>query len=209
MAGPGTKVERAPEQLPGRLAALEQADQAQAWRTGARRLAYESAYLGIEEVQFQRPDGYQGCYYCLDVPGHGAMVAACHQGKILLVREYRLPLDRIVWGLPGGRSDSGDDAEATARRELEEETGLIIDGPLRPLTCLVPSAAVTNHTIHTFAARVVDPAALTRQQSEIAGLHWLSLAEVEALLQNDSILDAPSQTAILQLLLFHRDWLLS
>ncbi len=178
-----------------------------AWRKGAGRLAYQSPFLGIEEVAFQRPDGYQGCYYCLDVPGHGAMIAACHKGKILLVREYRLPLDRIVWGLPGGRSESGDDAEATARRELEEETGLVIDGALRPLTRLVPSAAVTKHTIHTFAARVVDPAALVRQESEIASLHWLTLAEVEALLQNDGILDAPSQTALLQLLLFHRDWL--
>lgn len=190
-----------------RLAALEQADQALAWQTGARHLAYNSPFLGIEEVQFQRPDGYQGCYYCLDVPGHGAMVAACHGGKILLVREYRLPLDRIVWGLPGGRSESGDDGEATARRELEEETGLVIDGPLRALTRLVPSAAVTKHTIHAFAARVVDPNSLKRQESEIASLHWLSLAEVEALLQTDGIWDAPSQTALLQLLLFHRDWL--
>ncbi len=190
-----------------RLAALDQADQAQAWRVGARRLAYESPFLGIEEVQFERPDGYQGCYYCLDVPGHGAMVAACHGGKILLVREYRLPLDRVVWGLPGGRSESGDAAEATAKRELEEETGLVIDGPLRALTQLVPSAAVTNHTIHLFAARVRDPEALQRQESEIASLHWLSVAEVESLLRTDGVLDAPSQAGLLQLLLFHRDWL--
>ncbi len=135
------------------------------------------------------------------------MVAACHQQCILLVREYRLPLGRIVWGLPGGRSEPGDDPQLTVKRELAEETGLEVAGPLLPLTRLVPSAAVTNHTIHCFAARVRDASALKRQESEIASLHWLSLADVESLLQNDGILDSPSQTALLNLLLFHRGWL--
>lgn len=190
-----------------RLRALEASDQDRAWQqTGPSRLGYRSPFLGIEETPFVRPDGVDGTYYCLEVPGHGAMVVACHQQRILLVREYRLPLGRIVWGLPGGRSEPGDDPEATLRRELAEETGLSIAGPLLPLAQLVPSAAVTRHTIHCFAARVVDAGALKRQESEIASLHWLSRAEVESLLQTNGIEDGPSQVALLQLLLFHRAW---
>ena len=193
--------------LSARLRELEAQDQDLAWQQGAGHLAYHSPFLGICETPFQRPDGAGGIYYSLEVPGHGAMVAACHRQRILLVREYRLPLGRIVWGLPGGRSEPGDDPEATIRRELVEETGLEVAGPLLPLTRLVPSAAVTAHTIHCFAARVQQVSALKRQESEIASLHWLSLAEVESLLRSDGILDSPSQTGLLHLLAFHRDWL--
>lgn len=189
------------------MRSLEASDQDRVWQqTGQSRMAYQSPFLGITETAFKRPDGVTGTYYSLEVPGHGAMVAACHQGRVLLVREYRLPLGAIVWGLPGGRSDPGDDPEATLRRELSEETGLVVNGPLLPLTRLVPSAAVTNHTIHCYAVRVADISSLERQDSEIASLHWLSLPEIESLLRSVDVLDAPSQAALLHLLLFHRAW---
>ena len=44
-------------------------------------------------------------------------------GRIVLVRQYRAPIDRETWELPAGSIDAGEPAEAAARRECEEETG--------------------------------------------------------------------------------------
>jgi ADP-ribose diphosphatase len=44
-------------------------------------------------------------------------------GRIVLVRQYRPPIDRETWELPAGSIDTGETPEAAARRECEEETG--------------------------------------------------------------------------------------
>jgi ADP-ribose pyrophosphatase len=44
-------------------------------------------------------------------------------GRVVLVRQYRAPLDRELWELPAGSLEPGESAEAAARRECEEEIG--------------------------------------------------------------------------------------
>ena len=53
----------------------------------------------------------------------GASVIVLGPGGVLMVERARPPLQGL-WSFPGGRSEAGEDAEATARRELLEETGL-------------------------------------------------------------------------------------
>jgi len=52
-----------------------------------------------------------------------AVLATTPQKQIILTREYRHGLGRIVHSLPGGTARNGESAEACARRELMEETG--------------------------------------------------------------------------------------
>ena len=42
-------------------------------------------------------------------------------GRVVLVRQYRAPIDRMTWELPAGSLDEGESAEAAALRECEEE----------------------------------------------------------------------------------------
>jgi ADP-ribose pyrophosphatase len=46
-------------------------------------------------------------------------------GRVVIVRQYRAPLDRELWEFPAGRLDEGESAEDAARRECEEEIGLV------------------------------------------------------------------------------------
>jgi len=87
----------------------------------------------------------------------GIGVAELRPGAVLLVRRGRPP-NRGAWSLPGGAQELGETAEAAARRELLEETGLAV-GPLM-LAANVdsihrdPDGQVRYHyTILDFAAR--------------------------------------------------------
>jgi ADP-ribose diphosphatase len=42
-------------------------------------------------------------------------------GRVVLVRQYRAPIDRMMWEFPAGSVDEGESAENAARRECEEE----------------------------------------------------------------------------------------
>lgn len=55
--------------------------------------------------------------------GAAVMLAVDEDDNILLVRQYRLPVDRKLWELPAGTVDQGEKPLATAKRELMEETG--------------------------------------------------------------------------------------
>jgi ADP-ribose pyrophosphatase len=46
-------------------------------------------------------------------------------GRVVLVRQYRAPIDRPLWELPAGSVDEGESSEAAARRECEEEIGRV------------------------------------------------------------------------------------
>jgi ADP-ribose pyrophosphatase len=50
-------------------------------------------------------------------------VAETSDNQIVLVKQYRAAVDKITTELPSGYVDPGEDPEAAARRELEEETG--------------------------------------------------------------------------------------
>ena len=56
-------------------------------------------------------------------------------GRVVIVQQYRAPLDREMWEFPAGRLDEGESAEDAARRECEEEIGL------RPAAARAPARA--------------------------------------------------------------------
>jgi ADP-ribose pyrophosphatase len=53
------------------------------------------------------------------------LIPAEHDGRLVMIRQYRAPLDREIWEFPAGRVDPGESAEDAARRECEEEIGRV------------------------------------------------------------------------------------
>src|SRR3954452_18931622 len=60
----------------------------------------------------------------------GASVIVLRRGEVLMVERARPPFEGL-WSFPGGRAEPGEDVEATARRELLEETGLAVGNLVR------------------------------------------------------------------------------
>src|ERR687893_3174215 len=56
--------------------------------------------------------------------GSAVMMPVDSKGRILLVKQYRLPARSYMWELPAGRVDQGEKLLQAAKRELREETGL-------------------------------------------------------------------------------------
>jgi ADP-ribose pyrophosphatase len=56
----------------------------------------------------------------------GVIIAAYHKekNKLVIIKQFRIPLNNYVYELPAGLIDPGDDAKSTIGRELMEETGL-------------------------------------------------------------------------------------
>jgi ADP-ribose pyrophosphatase len=75
------------------------------------------------------------------VPFHTA------DNKVVLTREYRVPLADYEYGFPAGLIDPGETIEQTARRELQEETGLTVTRFLKISAPVYSSAGMTDESV--------------------------------------------------------------
>ncbi len=62
-------------------------------------------------------------YYVVEIPESVCAMAITENGKVILVKQYRHPVDEILIELPGGFIDKGEDPQTAIERELLEETG--------------------------------------------------------------------------------------
>ena len=59
-------------------------------------------------------------------------------GRVILIRQYRASIDRVIWEIPAGRVDDGEEPDAAAARECEEEIGLV-PGTIERIRGLYPT----------------------------------------------------------------------
>lgn len=82
-------------------------------------------FLRIDEVSLKSPDGQIAARTVVRVGGAVALIPI-EGDDVVLIRQYRTPLDRALLELPAGKRDvPGEDPRTTANRELAEEVGYV------------------------------------------------------------------------------------
>jgi ADP-ribose pyrophosphatase len=83
----------------------------------------DAGYLSIRRDTIRFPNGHEADRAIVGHPGAVALVVVDDEGRWLLVRQYRHPARRTLLEIPAGTRDDGEAPEATAAREVREETG--------------------------------------------------------------------------------------
>lgn len=112
-------------------------------------------------------------------PGAGCGAAILDdQGRLLLIQRLKEP-EAGAWGLPGGKIDFGERAEDTARREVEEELGIVIE--LTRLACIteIIDAGDGQHWVSPiYEARIVSGDPRNMEPEKHGGWGWFSRDEL-------------------------------
>jgi ADP-ribose pyrophosphatase len=71
---------------------------------------------------------------------------------LVMIRQYRYPLHKVLLEFPAGHIENYEDAEKTARRELLEETGYLAK-EIEELYAYHPSVSISKQLVHIFSAK--------------------------------------------------------
>jgi 8-oxo-dGTP pyrophosphatase MutT (NUDIX family) len=177
---------------------MDPADLPNPWTTLSRRLIYENPWIALREDQVLRPDGQPGIYGVVHFKNRAIGVLPVEDdGSIWLVGQYRYPFGRYSWEIPEGGGSLDEPPETTARRELQEETGLVA-GHLERLPILIHlSNSVSDEEGLLFRATQLHPGLSNPGGDEQLHVRRVAWEEAWAMLMRGQITDSLSVVALL------------
>jgi 8-oxo-dGTP pyrophosphatase MutT (NUDIX family) len=156
------------------------------WKKISSAKLFEHPRISIYEDEVELPNGKKTHYMHFGVMADAAMVIAINDdGKILLQKEYSYPPDEVLFQLPGGAIDPGEDPLQGASRELAEEAGL--SGDLTLLGWFYLHNRRTKQRMFVYEARNVREAHAEKDPEEMFEDHWLTEDEVDQLIKTNEI----------------------
>lgn len=153
--------------------------------------------VAVDEVQL--PNGLTTQRELVFHHGGVGIIAITAENKMVFVRQFRKPLEKVILEIPAGKIDpgEGDQPEVTGRRELEEETAYQCES-LEHLASMYLSPGFSNEMLHLYWARNIKKVAHPKAQDddELIELYELTLAEAEKAIAEQSICDAKTIYAV-------------
>src|SRR5581483_196746 len=173
------------------------------WKTLTSRIAYQSPYLTVREDTVITPGGSEGTYSVVESKPGVLIIAETTNNEIYLIESFRYPLQAWRWEIPGGGIDEGDTPLQAAKKELEEELGLVAHTWLQ-LGDIYPSnnGPLKDHNI-VFLARDLHTAQMHHEAGEaISPPKAVSWETVLSMVRNGEFTDGQSLGA----LLYYKVW---
>ncbi len=127
----------------------------------------------------------------------GVVILAVREDKILLVKQFRYPLREVMFELPAGKLEAGEDPFEAAKRELEEETGYCAN-KWTNLGYVYTSPGYSNEKLYLFKAEDLEFTHCHPDEGEIIQAFEYKYDEVLKMIDNGEINDAKTLCAILR-----------
>lgn len=121
--------------------------------------------------------------------GAAVIVPIRDDGRLVLVKQYRRPVDEEVLEFPAGTLEPGEDPEGCAKRELLEETGHEALS-LERLATVYPAPGYSEEAMHLFLARAVPKGGLALEDDEDLRVVTLTLEELIGMALRGEVRDA-------------------
>jgi len=142
------------------------------------QLEYTSGNAGVREIAVH--------------PGGAVIVAVTAKEKVIFVKQFRYPLQKVILELPAGKLDKGEDPFNCAVRELEEETGYKSNDIVK-LGYIYTTPGFCTETLHIFLVKNLKAGDHNREEGEY-GMEVLeySFKEIDEMIKTGELSDAKS-----------------
>lgn len=128
--------------------------------------------------------------------GGAVLAAVTDEGKMVMVRQFRKPAERVMLEVPAGKIDPGEKPEETARRELAEETGYHAHH-VRLLSDFYPSVGYAEEVLYLYLCTDLTPGETNFDENEAIDIEEYPVEVLHHMVMRGEIHDAKTIIAIL------------
>lgn len=160
------------------------------------KVLYEGRVVTLALQTVELPNGRTSSREIIRHRGAVAILPLHEDGRITLIRQYRLAAGNTLWEIPAGTLEPGEDPRDCAIRELQEEAGLR-PGKLVRLGGVFPAPGYSSEYIHLFVATDLTPSVLQGDDDESIETVVVPLDEALAMVERGEIENAMAVIALL------------
>ena len=129
-------------------------------------------------------------------PGASAVVAIDENNRIIMEKQFRYALNDYLLEIPAGKLDKGEDPLVCAKRELEEETGIIASEWIS-LGTIATSPGFCNEVIHLYVAKGLSKGEIHWDEDEYVEVERYTFDELLQSIKEETIKDSKTLSALL------------
>ncbi|MCP3905222.1 MAG: NUDIX hydrolase [Planctomycetes bacterium] len=153
--------------------------------------------LTVEVRSFTDDDGRAVVREIVHHPGAVVIVPVLDDDRVVLIRNHRIAVDEVLWELPAGTMEPGEEPAATAARELTEETGYAARH-VTALTQFYTSPGFCDELLHVFVAEDLSFVGQDLDAGETIEVVELPRDETLAMIDDGRIRDGKTIAGLLQ-----------
>ncbi|WP_199622989.1 NUDIX hydrolase [Paenibacillus alkalitolerans] len=162
--------------------------------TVSTKQVFEGKIISLQVDEIELPNGAKATREIVKHPGAVAVIAVV-DGKLLVVEQYRKPLERFQVEIPAGKLERGEDPADAAKRELREETGYSCES-VKLLHSIATSPGFADEVIHIYAADGLQSGEAEPDEDEFLNVEALTMEEAERYVAEGRICDAKTLLAL-------------
>ena len=161
------------------------------------KTVYEGLIVDIKRDIAQLQNGNKAEREVVLHPGGVCIVPITKDNKVLMVRQYRYPMEEELLEIPAGKLDEGEDPFECAVRELSEETGCRA-GTYVDLGKMYPSPGFCRETLYVYLALDLEYGEAHLDHNELLSVEAIEIDELMDMIMDNKLPDAKSVIGIMK-----------
>ncbi|MBP5199885.1 MAG: NUDIX hydrolase [Schwartzia sp.] len=160
---------------------------------------FDGRLLHVRRDTVLLPNGNETTREWVKHPGASAVLPVTEDGKVILVRQYRYPVDLVTLEIPAGKLDvPGEDPLKCAERELKEETGYTAETYTK-LFSMATTVGFSDEWIHIYLAEGLTAGKECPDEDEFIHTVRMTIEEAVEKVYDNTIVDGKTAAALLML----------
>lgn len=158
---------------------------------------FEGKIFSVRKDTVELQNGHHSSREVVDHPGGVGIVAITDDNEVILVRQYRYPMELEILEIPAGKLEIGEDPYECAVRELSEETGYSA-GKVVDLGAIYPSPGFCRETLYLYLALDLKEGKMHLDDNELLCVEKHDLNKLYDMIMKNEICDAKTVVGVLK-----------
>jgi len=165
-------------------------------KTISSEMIYEGAILNLRRDTVTIKEGRTSHREIVEHNGGVVILGVTKDGKIPMIRQYRKATGQVIFELPAGKLEKGEDPAEAALREMKEETGYTA-GSIRHISSFYPTVGYSEEILHIYFACDLTAGDMEPDENESIDLEECEPEALYKLIDEGGMNDGKSMLALL------------